>query len=105
MTPMMHLTLLSHILHHRSNLETPQIFASTQLTPQELNQYEVVVKLMTYATVIFVPIKKPNAAFLYFSANSNKIKRFVSSVYPEFFFELVLYPGEETKGPTSQGVM
>lgn len=34
-----------------------------------------------------------------------KIKRFVSFVYPEFFFELVLYPGEETKGPTSQGVM
>lgn len=60
---------------------------------------------MTYATVIFVPIKKPNAAFPYFTANSNNKKRFVSSVYPEFFFELVFYPGEGTKGPTSQEVM
>lgn len=64
----------------------------------------MVVKLITYVTVIFVPIKKPNAAFLNFSANSNKNKK-VSSVYPEFFFELVLSPGEETKGPTYQGVM
>lgn len=74
-TLLMHLTLLSHRLHHRSNLETPQIFASTHLTPQELNQYEVVVKLITYAIVIFVPIKKPNEAFLHFSANSNKNKK------------------------------
>lgn len=38
--------------------------------------------------------------------NFNTNHDFICLLYPEFFFELVLhlYPGEETRGPTAQGV-